>query len=136
MKIGAAIRALRKERGWTLDELAERANTSKSNLSNVEGDRQGYSPVLLASLADAFRIRVSQLFSVAEKMAGLDVDQPVVRSPDPPDYGSPETEELLRIWQQFGPAERDAVLLIFRRMGQSALTGQERGSGTQKQGNE
>lgn len=133
MKIGTAIRTLRKERGWTLDELADRANTSKSNLSNVEGDRQGYSPVLLASLADAFGLRVSQLFGKAEQLAGLVVDQSVAMSPDPPDYRSPETEELLHIWQQFGPAERDAVLLIFRRMSKSALTYEESGSGTQKQ---
>lgn len=138
MKIGTAIRTLRKERGWTLDELADRANTSKSNLSNVESDRQGYSPVLLASLADAFGFgqRVSQLFGKAEQLAGLDVDQPVAMPPDPPDDRSPETEELLRIWQQLGTAERDAVLLIFRCMDKSALTNQEPGTGMQKPGNE
>ncbi len=116
MKIGAAVRALRKERGWTLDDLAERAHTSKSNLSNLEGDRQGYSPVLLASLADAFGYRVSELFAIAERMSGDYLEEGSVACPLPPDYRSPETEELLRRWQQFGAAEREALLILLRKM--------------------
>lgn len=116
MKIGAAIRAMRKERGWTLDDLAERAHTSKSNLSNLEGDRQGYSPVLLASLADAFGYRVSELFAIAEKMSGEYASPGKVACPPPPFYNSPETDELLRLWQQFGAAEREALLILLRKM--------------------
>lgn len=116
MKIGAAIRALRKERGWTLDELAERAHTSKSNLSNLEGDRQGYSPVLLASLAEAFGYRVSELFAIAERMSGEFPEDGAVACPTPQVTQSPETEELLRLWQQFSTTEREALLILLRKM--------------------
>ena len=116
MKIGAAIRAMRKERGWTLDDLAERAHTSKSNLSNLEGDRQGYSPVLLTSLAEAFGYRVSELFAIAEEKSGEYSEPGQVACPPPPLYGSPETEELLQLWQQFSATEREALLILLRKM--------------------
>lgn len=107
---------MRKERGWTLDDLAERAHTSKSNLSNLEGDRQGYSPVLLASLAEAFGYRVSELFAIAERMSGDYPDEGKVACPPPPAYRSPETEELLQRWQQFSATEREALLILLRKM--------------------
>jgi transcriptional regulator with XRE-family HTH domain len=67
--LGARLRSLRAERGWTLDELARRANLSKSYLSRLEeGDRQPSIAALL-SLAQAHDVPLSALFGApaAEK---------------------------------------------------------------------
>ena len=60
--LGARLRALRTDRGWTLDELAQRADLSKSYLSRLEdGDRQPSIAALL-SLAQAHRLPLASLF--------------------------------------------------------------------------
>ena len=54
MDIRHAVRYLRKQKGWTQAELAERVYTTNGNISNLESGQQGYSPSLLAYLAQAF----------------------------------------------------------------------------------
>ncbi|MCF7521586.1 helix-turn-helix domain-containing protein [Neisseria sp. ZJ106] len=68
MNIGTAIHYLRKQRGWTQQQLADFANTSKSNISNLENGNQGYSPAILQYLAKAFGCSVSQIFLLAEQL--------------------------------------------------------------------
>lgn len=68
MSIGHAIRYLRKKKGWTQQQLADFANTSKSNISNLENGNQGYSPTILRSVAEAFGCRESYLFLLAESL--------------------------------------------------------------------
>ena len=65
-----AVRYLRKQKGWTQTELAERVYTTNGNISNLESGQQGYSPSLLAYLAQAFGCSVSQIFALAEYLAG------------------------------------------------------------------
>jgi len=69
MNISHAIRYLRKQKGWTQQQLADFAHTSKSNISNLENGNQGYSPALLQYLAQAFNCSVSQIFLLAEYLA-------------------------------------------------------------------
>ena len=66
MNISRAIRFLRKQKGWTQQQLADFANTSKSNISNLENGNQGYSEAILKYLADALGCRVSSIFLLAE----------------------------------------------------------------------
>lgn len=66
MDIGRAIRYLRKKQGWTQQQLADFAYTSKSNISNLENGNQGYSPAILQYLASAFSCSVAQIFLLAE----------------------------------------------------------------------
>ncbi len=62
----ARLRALRSERGWTLDELARRSGLSKSYLSRLEdGDRQPSIAALL-SLAQAHGLPLTALFGPPE----------------------------------------------------------------------
>ncbi|BDI30411.1 XRE family transcriptional regulator [Capsulimonas corticalis] len=66
VSLGARLRALRTQRGWTLDELAQRADLSKSYLSRLEdGDRQPSIAALL-SLAQAHRMPLAALFGPPE----------------------------------------------------------------------
>jgi putative helix-turn-helix protein len=66
MNISRAIRFLRKQKGWTQQQLADFANTSKSNISNLENGNQGYSEAILKYLADALECCVSSIFLLAE----------------------------------------------------------------------
>jgi len=68
MDIRHAIRFLRKQKGWTQQQLADFSNTSKSNISNLENGNQGYSPAILQYLAKAFDCPVSQIFLLAESL--------------------------------------------------------------------
>lgn len=61
-ELGARLRVLRADRGWTQDELAARTHLSKSYLSRLEdGDRQPSIAALL-SIASAFGLALNDLF--------------------------------------------------------------------------
>ena len=68
MNINHAIRFLRKQRGWTQQQLADFSNTSKSNISNIENGNQGYSEAVLQYLANAFGCPVPSIFLLAEHL--------------------------------------------------------------------
>jgi len=116
MNIGAAIKKLRLAKRWTQDELAERANTSKPNISNLERGAQGYSPVILTSLARAFGIRVSEIFQLAEeleeseKLAGLDESDTSPMS----DGVITDLDEWIFLYEKLPPKKQAALLLFVR----------------------
>jgi transcriptional regulator with XRE-family HTH domain len=69
-ELGARIRTLRVDRGWTLDELASRSGLSKSYLSRLEeGDRQPSIAAML-SIATAYGLAINDLFS-GEQESGM-----------------------------------------------------------------
>ena len=68
MNISHAIRFLRKQKGWTQQQLADFANTSKSNISNLENGNQGYSESILKYLSEALNCPVSSIFLLAESL--------------------------------------------------------------------
>ena len=61
-KIGARLRALRRERGWTLEDLAERTGLSRAYLSRIEGGERQPSLSALSEVAHAYDISFSSLF--------------------------------------------------------------------------
>lgn len=65
MKLGCAIKAIRKDRGLLLDELADMTGTTSANLSRIEAG-QWPRPELLEALADALNVKIYQLFARAE----------------------------------------------------------------------
>ncbi|MCK6513311.1 helix-turn-helix domain-containing protein [Myxococcota bacterium] len=59
--LGERIRALRKQKGWTLKDLAERADVSWSMISHIErGERTGTMQIL-AKIAEALDVSPSLL---------------------------------------------------------------------------
>lgn len=70
---GDSIRALRKERGWTQDELAERAHVQRHYIASFEQFRyqdlpgKVYAVHFLRSIADAFQINASRLLAQFEE---------------------------------------------------------------------
>ncbi|HEY8339882.1 MAG TPA: XRE family transcriptional regulator [Egibacteraceae bacterium] len=65
------LRGERARRGWTLDELAARAQVSKGMLISIEQARTNPSIATLCRIADAFGVSLARLVEVA--------DSPVVR---------------------------------------------------------
>ena len=62
-QVGARLRAARNDRGWTLDDLAERACMSPSTLSRLESGKRQASLELLLPLTRQLGIRLDDLVS-------------------------------------------------------------------------
>ena len=62
--IGGQIRELRKRRGWTLKQLAERSGLSVSFLSQVERGLSSPSISSLSAVAEALEVPLSNFFTV------------------------------------------------------------------------
>lgn len=60
---GAALRALRMQRGWTLAEVSKRTDLPISTLSKIENDRISLSYDKLARISTGLGVDISQLFA-------------------------------------------------------------------------
>lgn len=66
VRIGAKLRAARKARGFTLDQLAAAAGLTKGFLSRVERDETSLSVASLITLCEVMSLDVGSLFTVSE----------------------------------------------------------------------
>ena len=66
---GAALRALRMQRGWTLAEVSKRTDLPISTLSKIENDRVSLTYDKLARISTGLGVDISQLF--APQIVGL-----------------------------------------------------------------
>jgi len=76
--IGARLRRLRAERGWRLEDLAERTGLSKAYLSRLESEERQPSLGALSGVARAYGVSFSSLFE-PEPEAG---NRAIVRAAD------------------------------------------------------
>lgn len=60
---GAALKALRMQRGWTLAEVSQRTDLPVSTLSKIENDRMSLSYDKLARISAGMDVDISQLFT-------------------------------------------------------------------------
>ncbi len=60
------LRQLREERGWSQEQLAERADLNRSYLGEVERGRAIPSIITVSKLANALEVRLSSLFARCE----------------------------------------------------------------------
>jgi len=63
--VAARLKALRKERGWTLDEVAERSGISKATLSKLENGRTNLTFTTVTKLSEGLKVPISQLTNPA-----------------------------------------------------------------------
>ena len=71
--IGSRLRALRRERGWRLEDLAERTGLSKAYLSRLESGERQPSLTALFGLARAYGMSFSALFEPEPEAQSLAV---------------------------------------------------------------
>lgn len=67
MGLGNALRQLRKTKGLTLAELAERVDSHVGNLSRIERGTAKPSLALLYRLAEAMEFSLGEIFSIADQ---------------------------------------------------------------------
>ncbi len=66
-RLGGRVRALRKRKGWSLEELAERAGMHVTYLSSVERGYRNPTLNVLAALASALDVTLSSLLKGMEE---------------------------------------------------------------------
>ncbi len=64
--LGAAIRAARRERGVSQEELADRAQLDRSYMSSIERGQQNPGIVLVLRVATALGMTATELFAEAK----------------------------------------------------------------------
>ena len=62
-RLGERIRRLRKQRGWTQVEMAEKVGLDRSFLADVERGKRNISILNLDAIASGLNISLSQLFA-------------------------------------------------------------------------
>jgi transcriptional regulator with XRE-family HTH domain len=65
-RLGERVRGLRRERGLTLDLLAERSGVSRAMISKLERGEKNPTLVVAAKIAEGLGVRLSQLVGVEE----------------------------------------------------------------------
>ncbi|MEY1555559.1 helix-turn-helix domain-containing protein [Yoonia sp. R2331] len=65
--LGARVRALRKERDWTLEQAAKQAGLARSTLSKIENGQMSPTYDALKKLAEGLAISIPQLFTPPSK---------------------------------------------------------------------
>lgn len=81
--IGEKIKKLRKERGWTQGELAEKVGMKAQNISRYEKNKAAPREATLAIFADVFELPTSEFTSLAATLDIPNLD--------------PEIAELMRL---------------------------------------
>jgi len=79
--MSALLRAVRQQRGMTLDELAAETELTKSYLSKIERQRSTPSIAVAMRLARALDVDVAQLFAEDQAATALSVDRAGDRDP-------------------------------------------------------
>ena len=65
-RVGARVRELRKQRGWTLEELAERAHKHYTYIGGLERGDRNVTLEVLAAVASALAVPLQELFRLQE----------------------------------------------------------------------
>lgn len=86
LRLAARLAGLRAERGWSLDELAERSGISRATLSRLERGETSPTAALLGRLCTAYGRTMSRLIAEAEAEPAL-----LVRAADQAVWTDPET---------------------------------------------
>ena len=63
IRVGRRLRKLRKQRGWTQVQIAEKLGLDRSYLADVERGKRNISIVNLEVIASGFELSLSQLLS-------------------------------------------------------------------------
>lgn len=68
MSVGSNIRKIRKLRGISQEELAERIGLTRSQISNIESGRRSTSAKRMSQIAEVLKCRVSDFYDKTEEL--------------------------------------------------------------------
>src|SRR5918993_1960750 len=77
-RLGGRVRELRRGRGLTLEELAERSGVSRAMISKVERGEKNPTLAVAAKVAEGLEITLSELLGTEERR-GVNVGHPARR---------------------------------------------------------
>jgi transcriptional regulator with XRE-family HTH domain len=66
LRLARRLRELRQERGWSLEDLAERSGVSRATLSRTENNQVSPTAAVLGRLCAAFELTMSRLLAQVE----------------------------------------------------------------------
>ena len=110
-RLGSRVKELRKRRGLTLEELAERSGVSRAMISKLERGEKNPTLVVAAKLAEGFGVTLSQLVGMEERREVVVVPREkrmVMRDPETgferqllsPSFGGREVEFIRNVVPQ------------------------------------
>lgn len=99
MDVNERLKRLLERHGWSMYELAKRANLADSTIANIYKRNTVPSIVTLEAICKAFGITLSQFFAEGE-----------------PVELSPELQELFNEWLELTPDQKTLVLQMIRQM--------------------
>jgi transcriptional regulator with XRE-family HTH domain len=124
-RIGARIRALRAEKGLTLDGLTQLAEISRAMLSRVERGESSPTAQLLVKICGGLGVTLSTLFAEAQTPAS-----PLARRADQTTWRDPATHYLRRAISPPGTGSLVDIVEIEFPPGGSVAFGNQRVAGT------
>jgi transcriptional regulator with XRE-family HTH domain len=102
-QIGARIKDVRQERGWTQDHLAQAVGVSRSAVAQWETGRAGQITGNLTRIASSLEVGVEYLMHGNDKRAPSEIRQG-------------DELALLRLYRECAPEDRQMILRMARRL--------------------
>ena len=102
-QIGARIKEIRQERGWTQDQLAQAVGVSRSAVAQWETGRAGQITGNLTRIAACMDVGVEYLMYGDDKRAPSEIRQG-------------DELALVRLYRECSPDDRQIVLRLMRRL--------------------
>ena len=102
-QIGARIRDIRRERGWTQDQLAQSVGVSRSAVAQWETGRAGQVTGNLTRIAASLDVGVEYLMHGSDRYAPTEIRQG-------------DELALLRLYRECKPADRQLIIRMMRRL--------------------
>ena len=66
VKFGHKIKALREEKGFSIEYLANIANIDRTYISDIEKGKRNVSLLIIEKLSNAFEVNIQELFNYGE----------------------------------------------------------------------
>ena len=101
-RVGQRVARARRAHGWSQEQLASKIDVEPVTLSRLENGKRALSLTSLALIADALGIGLGDLLDAKRDL--------------PTPEQNPEQVELLRLFNNLGPARQDLVLRLTREL--------------------
>src|SRR5689334_23576818 len=106
-RVAGRLASLRAEKGWSLDNLAERTGISRATLSRIERCELSPTAAMLGRICSVYGWTLSRLIADAETSSAT-----VIRASDQTTWRDPETKYVRRIISPPGPGLRGELVEI------------------------